>query len=511
MKNIEEVAKKIGLTEENIIYYGKDILKIEKELKEQKGDLILVTAMNPTPFGEGKTTISIGVVDGLNKVGKSATGVLREPSMGPVFGMKGGATGGGKASLIPEEKINLHFTGDFHAITTANNLLCAAIDSHIYWGNELAIDQKLFSRCMDINDRSLRDIKVNDEHAKFNITAASEIMSIFTLSISKEDLRTKLGNIMIGLTKKEEPIFAKDLDIINALYLILEDAFKPNLVQTLEGNPVMVHGGPFANISHGCNSLIATKQALSVSDYVVTEAGFGADLGAEKFLDLYSRKGKLKPKAVVLVATIKSLKYNSKDKNSVEEGLSNLNRHIENIKKFGITPVVALNKFDTDTQKEITVVEEYCKQDEIPFSLVESFSLGGNGSIDLAKKVIESISNNDYRPLYSDEQNIQEKIDIVAKEIYRVKKVIYTTKAKQTLEKIKSLGLETLPICIAKTPYSFTDDPKQLGAPTDFSITVRDLEIYHGAGFIVVYLNHILTMPGLSKDPNYKHIKKIVE
>ena len=507
MKTIEIVAKKIGLSSDDIMLYGNDIAKIDCKTTDEKGTLILVTAMNPTPFGEGKTTVSIGLVDGLNQLKENAIGVLREPSMGPVFGMKGGATGGGKASLIPEEKINLHFTGDFHAITSANNLLCAAIDSHIYWGNELGIEHNLFSRAIDINDRSLRDITVNNQKSKFNITAASEIMSIFTLALSDDDLKEKLGNIMIGLTKENKPVLAKELDIVNALYLILKDAFKPNLIQTLEKNPVIIHGGPFANISHGCNSLIATKHALTYSDYVVTEAGFGADLGAEKFFNLYSRKGSLKPKATVLVATIKALKYNSENKQSVKEGLLNLNRHIENIKKFGITPVVALNKFTDDTEEEIKDVEHYCVENNIPFSIVDSFETGGAGSTDLAKKVIESISLNEFNYLYKDTQSILEKIEIVAKEIYRAKNVIVTEDAQKALEQIKQLGLEKLPICIAKTPYSFTDNPKLLGAPNDFDITVRDLEIYHGAGFIVVYLNHILTMPGLSKEPNYKHIK----
>ena len=524
-KPIIEIASDLGLDEDQIELYGKYKAKIKSNdiMTGHKGKLILVTAINPTPYGEGKTTVSIGLADALCSLQRKCIACLREPSMGPVFGFKGGATGGGYAQVIPMEDINLHFTGDLHAITSCNNLISAAIDNHIYQGNLLNIDinKIYFKRCLDVNDRALRKIiyevtEGNIEHTSFDITAASEIMSIFCLAKDYNDLRAKLGNILIAEDTAGNPIYAKDLKIEGALVTLLKDAFNPNLVQTLENNPVIIHGGPFANIAHGCNSIVATNIGLKLSDYVVTEAGFGADLGAEKFMDIKCRMADLKPDCIVLTATTRALKHNGgAPKESINEenlvflqqGLPNLQVHIENLKKFTSHLIVTLNVFSTDTPEEIEVVRNFCNSMEVEFSLCETYSKGGVGAVGLADKVVDTCRyEKDFNMLYEDNEPLIEKIEKVCTEIYHAGKITYTELAQEKIEMIKRLDASDLPICIAKTQYSISDDPKKLGYPKDYEVTVRDLELRSGAGFITVFLGSILTMPGLPKTPNYEII-----
>jgi len=522
---IEKIAKKIGINKEDLELYGKYKAKINiKPSTNKKGKLILVTSINPTPYGEGKTTMSIGIHDALCRLKKKSIVTLREPSLGPVFGTKGGATGGGYAQVVPMEDINLHFTGDIHAITTANNLLCAALDNHLFQGNELNIDPStiVFPRAMDMNERALRNITIGKGHNNFErddsfvITVASEIMAILCLASDIYDLKKRLGNILVSYTYDDKPVFAKDLNIEGALTVLLKDAIKPNLVQTLEGNPAIIHGGPFANIAHGCNSLIATNLALSLADYTVTEAGFGSDLGAEKFLDIKCRIGNLKPDCIVVNATIRSLKYNGlcpKDELKTENvtylkrGLCNLQVHVENMKKYSNHVIVCLNKFETDTKKEINLVKQFVKNLNCDFEICEAHAKGGIGAIKLAKKIIDLCNEeNTFNFLYDVNESIDAKINKIAKEIYNAGKVIYSDKALNSMKKIEDLGYSNLPICIAKTQYSISDDPKKLGYPKNTEVTVRDMKVSSGAGFIVVYMGNIMTMPGLSKEPAYKNI-----
>lgn len=521
--NINNVAKKAGIDLNYLELYGNYKAKVDytKIDAERHGKLILVTAINPTPYGEGKTTVSIGLGDALRKLNKNSLIVLREPSLGPVFGIKGGATGGGYSQVVPMEDINLHFTGDFHAITCANNLLCSAIDNHIYHGNSLNInpDKIMFNRCLDINDRILRNISLSNRVESFNITAASEMMSILCLSKDIDDLRYRLDNILIAYDYDDKAVYAKSLGITGALIVLLKDALKPNLVQTLEHNPVLIHGGPFANISIGCNSVIATNLSLKLADYVITEAGFGADLGAEKFLDITSRCLEYSPSATVLVATIKALKYNggvskdnimNKDIESLKKGLSNLEAHIDNLFKFNIPFVVCLNKYSSDSEEEVNLVREYCFSKGIPMEVSTAYLDGGTGAINLANKVLEltnSASKIDY--IYEEEDDIYTKIDKVCKNIYHAGCVNYDSKAKEKIDKYISLGKGNLPICIAKTQYSISDDPTKLGYPKDYSVNVIDARLYSGASFITILLGNIMTMPGLPKEPNYKKIDYI--
>lgn len=532
IKPIKFIAEKIGISEDELELYGKYKAKISEEtikrLENNKdGKLILVTAINPTPAGEGKTTITIGLGDALSRLNKKTMIALREPSMGPVFGVKGGAAGGGYAQVIPMEDINLHFTGDMHAITAANNLLCACIDNSIHQGNPLNIDQRriLVKRCLDMNDRALRQIiaglggKINGipREDGFMITVATEIMAILCLSDSLDNLKEKLSNILIAYTFDNKPIYAKELGITGSLAALLKDAIKPNLVQTLENNPALMHGGPFANIAHGCNSIRATRLALKTADYTVTEAGFGADLGAEKFLDIKCRLGDLTPSVIVVVATIRALKYNggvskselSKENiSALKDGLSNLGTHLENMKKYGIPVVAAINKFNTDTENEINCVLDYCSRLNVNCSICEVFSKGSAGGIDLAKAVIKEAesSSTKFKFIYDIEDSIKEKIEKIASKIYRAKSVSYTNEAEKAIKEIELLGKSTLPICIAKTQYSLSDNPMLLGAPDDFSITVKNITLNSGAGFIVVYTGNILTMPGLPKIPAANNI-----
>ena len=515
-KDIREIADQLNISSNDLSLYGYDKAKIMVDKGSKKAKLILVTAINPTPYGEGKTTVSIGLGDALNKLNKNPVIVLREPSMGPVFGIKGGATGGGYSQVIPMEDINLHFTGDFHAITSANDLLCSAIDNHIFHGNKLDIQEVSFKRCLDVNDRALRKVIVEDREESFSITAASEIMALFCLADSLDDLRRRLGNIVIGYNSKKEAIYARDLNIEGSLTVILKDAFKPNLVQTLEHTPTIIHGGPFANIAHGCNTIVATKLGMTLGDYVVTEAGFGADLGAEKFLDIKCRKAAINPDCIVLVATVKALKYNggvSKDEISIEnidalrEGLPNLGRHIENLKKYGVPVVVCLNKYTTDTDLELEVVSEYCKELGAKFSISTAYVDGGSGAIDLAEKVMVSCEeDSNFKLLYDDNLSLKEKIEKVCFEIYRAGNVNYSDLAIKKLEQLEKDGKSSFPICIAKTQYSFSDDAKKLGAPVDFEVLVRDICLYNGAEFVTVLLGNIMTMPGLPIVPNYEKI-----
>ncbi len=524
-KDIREVAKGIGLLEDNIDCYGKYKAKIKFNdiMNGKKGKLVLVTAVNPTPYGEGKTTVSIGLVDAFNHLGKNAIGVLREPSLGPVFGLKGGATGGGYSQVVPMEDINLHFTGDLHAITSCNNLISAAIDNHIYQGNTLSIDPDkiFFKRCLDVNDRALRRIsyEVSDqvvEHTGFNITAASEVMSVFCLSNDYTELREKLGNIMIASDTAGNPIYARDLNLEGSLVTLLKDAFNPNLVQTLENNPVIIHGGPFANIAHGCNSIVATNLGLKLSDYVITEAGFGADLGAEKFMDIKCRMADLKPDCVVLTVTTRALKHNGgASKEAINDdnitylqlGLPNLQVHIENLKKYTSHVIVALNKFASDTPNEIDLIKKFVESNNTSFALCETYIKGGVGAVALADKIVEICDmENDFKLLYDVNLSIEEKIEKICHEIYHAGKITYSTMALDKIEMIKRLKETDLPICIAKTQYSISDDPKKLGYPKDYEVTVRDVELHTGAGFITVLLGSILTMPGLPKKPNYEII-----
>lgn len=516
LKDIRKIAKKLDLKLEDLVLYGYNKAKINKTITDSKGKLVLVTAINPTPFGEGKTTVSIGLADALQRMKLKSLAVLREPSMGPVFGIKGGATGGGYSQIVPMDEINLHFTGDFHAITSANDLLCAAIDNHIFHGNKLDIQEVTFNRCLDVNDRALRDVVVGDRKESFSITAASEIMALFCMATSLKDLTKRLGNIIIGYNSKKEVIYAKDLGIEGSLTVLLKDAFLPNLVQTLEHTPVIVHGGPFANIAHGCNSVVATRLGLGLADYVITEAGFGADLGAEKFLDIKCRNMGISPDCIVLVATIKALKYNGgipKDKvteenvEGVKKGICNLERHIENLKKFGVNLVVCLNKYTTDTDKEIKVVKDFCNTMGVKCEVSTAYVDGGKGAVALAKSVIEACDKKSkFKLLYKDNETIKNKIEIICKEIYRAKNVKYSKEANRKIAQIEKLNKSKLPICVAKTQYSFSDDAKKLGAPSDYDIYVRDVRLYNGAGFITILLGSIMTMPGLPIVPNYEKI-----
>lgn len=526
-KDITKVADALGI-KDYIETYGKDKAKLSLELLNKKNDknkLILVTAINPTPMGEGKTTVSISLSDALNKQGKKSILALREPSLGPVFGIKGGAAGGGYAQVIPMEDINLHFTGDFHAITSANNLLSSVIDNHIYQGNELNINKVIFKRCLDLNDRQLRVVNTGlSEETKivprldgFDITAASEIMAILCLSKNLDDLKRRLGNIVIGYNKEEKEIYAKDLKVEGALTVLLKDAIKPNLVQTLEGNPAIIHGGPFANIAHGCNSIIATNIARNLGEYTITEAGFGADLGAEKFLDIKCRSLETNPDLVVLVATIRSLKYhggapkeeiNKEDLQALEKGLKNLYKHIDNITKvYNLNIVVAINKFNIDTEKEIAFLEKSLAKNNISYALTDGYSIGSDGSINLANKVLKELQKeNNFNYAYELEDPIKEKIYKVATKIYGCTNVIYSEDA---LEKIKLLEINNhtnLPICIAKTQYSLSDDPKNLAGEGNYNLHVQDVILKMGAEFIVVLTGKIMTMPGLPKHPNSENI-----
>ena len=529
-ENITKVAKKLGITSRYLECYGKNKAKINlslvKKVKDNKnGKLILVTSTNPTPFGEGKTTMSIGIDDALCKLGKKSLVVLREPSLGPVFGIKGGATGGGYAQVVPMEDINLHFTGDIHAIETCNNLLCAIIDNHIYQGNKLNIDTNriMFQRCVDLNDRALRNVTVKydnkglEREDKYNITVASEIMAVLCMSRDINDLKKRIGNIMFGYSKRGKMLFVRQLKCVDALALVLADAIKPNLVQTLENNPAIIHGGPFANIAHGCNSVIATTLGLKLADYVVTEAGFGADLGAEKFLDIKCPTAGLTPNAIVINATIRSMKYNGgveKDKTkepnlaAVKRGIANLDTHIENMQKYTKNIVICLNKFFTDTDEEIDFVKKHVEKMGCLFSVSTCFADGGNGSIELAKNVIKLCENKpDYKKLYDYNDKLENKAKKICKEIYRAGEVTFSDKAKEKLASFEKNGFGNLPVCIAKTQYSLTDDQKVLGAPRDFTMHVSDVRLSSGAGFVVFLMGKIMTMPGLSKEPAYLGMK----
>lgn len=503
--NIKEVAKKIGLSEDDLVLYGNTKAKIKGNMKNKKGKLILVTATNPTPYGEGKTTVSIGLGDALNSLGKNAIVTLRQPSMGPVFGIKGGATGGGYSQIIPMEDINLHFTGDFHAITAANNLLSAAIDNHIRCGNALDIQEVLFNRCLDVNDRALRKVKLENRIESFNITAASEIMALFCLANSLDDLRTRLGDIIIGKNSKNEFVFARNLQIEGSLVVLLKDAFNPNLVQTLEHNPVLVHGGPFANIAHGCNSLKATKLAMSLSDYVITEAGFGSDLGAEKFFDIKCRVGNIAPDCIVLVTTLRSLKYNGNGK--LEDGICNLESHINNLSINNSNIVVCLNKFEEDIDLEIDYVRKKVERMNIIFAVNTSYKDGSLGAIDLARGVLQLLqSDNNFEYLYDLNIPIKDKIKILATKIYHSIDIEYSEKALNKISELEQKNIDNIPICVSKTQYSLSDDKNLLGNPINNILHVKDIKLCNGAGFITVILGDILTMPGLPKNPNYEKI-----
>ena len=529
MLKIDDIADKLNINREYLEHYGKYKAKINldilNDLKKEDGKLILVTSINPTPFGEGKTTMSIGIHDAMRKLGYNSLAVLREPSLGPVFGIKGGAAGGGYSQVVPMEDINLHFTGDMHAIGAANNLLCAAIDNHLFQGNSLNIDKDriLFNRCVDMNDRALRTVTVGLDLGKdvvhenhFCITVATEIMAILCLAKDLKDLKEKISNILFAYDMSGKPLFVKDLKVEEAMTILLKDAIKPNLVQTLENNPVIIHGGPFANIAHGCNSLIATKLGLKLADYVITEAGFGADLGAEKFLDIKCRKGNLKPNVIVINATIRSLKYNggmSKDELDVKnmdylkKGICNLKVHIENMKKYLDNVVICLNKFISDDDEEINFVQKYCENLECEFAVSNSHQDGGEGALDLAEKIVNLCDNEkEFHLLYDENESIKEKISKVSKEIYHAAEVKYLEEAIESINKIEEMHLDKLPICVAKTQYSISDDPKKLGYPEEYEITVRDVKINSGAGFIVVYMGKIMTMPGLSKKPAYENM-----
>lgn len=526
MLPILEVAKKVDIQEDDIEYYGKykaklslDLLK--KNANKEDAKLILVTAINPTKAGEGKSTTTVGLGDGLNKIGKKTVIALREPSLGPVFGLKGGAAGGGYAQVVPMEDLNLHFTGDMHAITTCNNLISACLDNHMHQGNELNIDPNrvTWKRCLDMNDRTLRQITIGlgpkangiERNDGFNITVASEVMAVLCLSDSLMDLKERLSKMLVAYNMDGEPIYVKDLKIEGALALVMKDAIKPNLVQTLENNPAIVHGGPFANIAHGCNSILATKLALKLGDYVVTEAGFGADLGAEKFLDIKCRFGGMKPNAVVIVATIRALKqhggiaFEDLKQENVEamlEGCANLAKHIDTVQKFNLPYIVAINEFATDTEAEVEALKNWCKENGHLMSLSQVWAKGGEGAIDLAEKVVEICEQeNNFTPLYDVESSIEDKIKTIAQNVYGAKDVIFTDEALQQIKIYNQLGWNKTPICMAKCPTSLTDDAKIYGAPKDFYITVRELRPSIGAGFIVALTGNVMTMPGLPKHP----------
>lgn len=528
---ITDIAAQLDITPDELELYGKFKAKLSDELfervtKNKDAKLVLVTAINPTPAGEGKTTTTCGLGQAMAKIGKKAIIALREPSLGPVFGIKGGAAGGGYSQVLPMEDINLHFTGDMHAITAANNLLCAMIDNHIHQGNSLQIDQRriLFKRCLDMNDRALRQTvcslggKVNGfpREDGFQITVASEVMAILCLAADITDLKKRLGNILVAYNLCGEPVYARDLKAQGAMTALLKDALKPNLVQTIEATPAVMHGGPFANIAHGCNSVRATKLAMKLADYCITEAGFGADLGAEKFLDIKCRYAGLKPNAIVIVATCRALKYNggvcksetaNENLEALKKGIVNLGVHIENMRKFGVPVVVAINRFHTDTPAELKMIEEYCTEKGADFALSDVFANGGNGGIELAQKVVAACEKaSDFAPIYDVNDSIKTKIETIAREIYRADGINYTASAEKAIKEIEALGADKLPICIAKTQYSMSDDPTLLGAPTGFKITIRDLKLSNGAGFIVVYTGDIMTMPGLPKVPAAERI-----
>ncbi len=525
LERISKIAQDLGIQEEELEQYGKYKAKISPEVyqrleNKENGKLILVTAINPTPLGEGKTTMAIGLADGLRKIGKKAVLALREPSLGPVFGIKGGATGGGHSQIAPMEDINLHFTGDIHAITSANNLLSAMIDNHIYFGNELGFDRVVWKRCVDLNDRQLRKVDTGLSEEKnivprmdgFDISVASEIMAIFCLATDIEDLKRRIGNIIVGYTKENKPITARDLKAEGSMTVLLKDALNPNLVQTLEKTPAIVHGGPFANIAHGCNSVIATKLALKLGDYVITEAGFGADLGAEKFLDIKCRKANLKPDAVVCVATVKALKYhggmpkeelNQESIAYLEKGFENLERHVDNLKnRYGLNVVVAINKYAQDTKAEVEFLQNKLQEKGIELSLVESWEKGGDGATDLARQIVNlAEEKEDFKFAYELQDSIENKIKKVAQKVYGAQDVEYTEEAKKHIAEIEKLGYGNLPVCIAKTQYSFSDDPKNLECKEPFYIHVQDVVLRAGAEFVVVLTGKIMTMPGLPKVP----------
>ena len=526
LRLIKDVASDIDINEDELEFYGKYKAKLSDELSERvsknkDGKLVLVTAINPTPAGEGKTTTSAGLGQAMAKIGKKAIIALREPSLGPVFGIKGGAAGGGYSQVLPMEDINLHFTGDMHAITSANNLLCAMLDNHIQQGNVLGIDPRriLFKRCLDMNDRALRNVviglggKVNGVPREdgFIITVASEVMAILCLANDISDLKKRLGNILVAYTYDGKPVFCKDIKADGAMTALLKDALKPNLVQTLEGTPAIMHGGPFANIAHGCNSVRATKLALKLGDYCITEAGFGSDLGAEKFLDIKCRYAGIAPSCIVIVATCRALKYNGgvpktevseTNLDALKNGIVNLGVHIDNMNKYGVPVVVAINRFYTDSEEELKYIEDYCHQRGAEFALSDVFCEGGNGGVDLAKKVVEACEKpSDFKLLYDNDLTIKEKMNRIATEIYGADKVNYTPQAEKALKDVVALGGDKLPVCVAKTQYSLSDNPALLGAPKGFDITVRDVRISNGAGFVVVYTGNIMTMPGLPKVP----------
>jgi formate--tetrahydrofolate ligase len=526
LENIKNIAAKAGIADDELEQYGNfkakiDSKKLLNRLKDRKnGKLILVTSINPTPLGEGKTTMAIGLADGLTRIGKSAIIALREPSLGPVFGIKGGATGGGYAQVAPMEDINLHFTGDIHAITSANDLLSALIDNHIYYGNELGFEKVTWKRCVDLNDRQLRKVETGLSGEKnivtredgFDITVASEIMAILCLTTDIEDLKRRIGNITIGYNKEEKPITVRDLHAEGALTVLLKDAIKPNLVQTLEHTPAIIHGGPFANIAHGCNSIIATKTAMKLADYTITEAGFGSDLGAEKFIDIKCRNAGIKPDAVVCVATIRALKYHggqakeeikTENLEALQKGIKNLNKHLDNLKNvFGLNVIVAINKFDTDTDAEIELLSNALREQNIEMSLVESHEKGSEGAIDLAEKILRIADEEENMKFaYNNSDSVKEKIEKVAKNIYGATGVEYSKKALQEIEKIEKMGYSHYPVCIAKTQYSFSDDPKNLECNEPYELHVNDIALKTGAEFIVVITGKIMTMPGLPRVP----------
>lgn len=526
MKPITEIASQLGIQPEELEPYGHYKAKLSDDLANRLADkpdgkLILVTAINPTPAGEGKTTTTVGLGQAMAKIGKKAIIALREPSLGPVFGIKGGAAGGGYAQVVPMEDINLHFTGDMHAITAANNLLCAIVDNSLQQGNPLNIDPRriLFKRCMDMNDRALRFVNVGlggkangvPREDGFQITVASEVMAILCLAADLNDLKERLGNILVAYTYDNQPVYARDLHVNGSMAVLLKDAIKPNLVQTLENTPALMHGGPFANIAHGCNSVRATKLALKLADYTITEAGFGSDLGAEKFLDIKCRCAGLAPSAIVVVATLRALKYNGgvpkaetaqPNVEAVKAGLCNLAAHVENMKKYGVPVVVAINHFLTDSDEEVAVLENYCRENDVEFALSDVFAKGGEGGIELANKVIKACEKPaNFAPIYDTELPIKEKIETIAKTIYGADGVTYSAEANKAIAEIEKLGQDKLPVCMAKTQYSLSDDAKKLGRPTGFKINVRDVKLSAGAGFVVALAGSIMTMPGLGKEP----------
>lgn len=527
MKDITEIAANLNIDDEDLIQYGhykaKVDLRVFDKLKDKKdGKLILVTAINPTPAGEGKTTVNIGLSMALNKLGKKAISALREPSLGPSFGVKGGAAGGGYSQVVPMADINLHFTGDFHAITSANNLISAMLDNHIHQGNEQGIDVRrvVWKRCVDLNDRALRNVIVGlggkpngyPREDGFDITVASEIMAILCLSTSLENFKERVSRVIIAYRRDGSPVYVKDINAQGAVTLLMKDAIMPNLVQTLENTPALIHGGPFANIAHGCNSIMATKLGMKLADYTVTEAGFGADLGAEKFLDIKCRFGELKPSAAVIVATIRALKhhggakkedYDKEDLQALEKGFTNLEKHIENIKKFGLPPVVAINRFPSDTENEIKFMEEKLAKMGIECALTEVFTKGGDGALELAKKVVKVCDEDkaDFKPLYDVNLSIKEKLEIIAKEVYGADGVEFTVPATKNIKNLEKLGLDKMPICVAKTQYSLSDNPDLLARPEGFHIVVREVKVSNGAGFLIALTGSIMTMPGLPKVP----------